>query len=96
MQRVAKGLGGQWKEVGTVLKLQDATIDQISTEEESTSRKGFKMLLRWSQKTKKDGVDKVAELINAFRECDRQDLIKRLKKIDPVATVQASGICGIL
>ena len=92
MQRIARGLGDQWKEVGTVLQLQDATIDQISTEEKTTSRKGFKMLLTWSQKTEKDGVEKVAELINAFKECDRQDLVKRLNNIDPVFT----KLCGIL
>ena len=73
---ICDDVGAKWRDLGTVLKLESAFMDNIETDFKECREKARTMLRKWRQKNGKEAT--VGILRNALVKIERRDVVDKL------------------
>ena len=69
-------VGTDWRDLGTVLRLESALMDNIEADLSECRERAWKVLQKWKQKNGNRATVEI--LINALNEIDRKDVVEKL------------------
>ena len=74
---ICDDVGANWRDLGTVLELEPAILDNIDTDFKECREKAWAVLRKWTQKNGKEAT--VGILINALEKIGRKDVVDKLR-----------------
>ncbi|KAJ8038679.1 hypothetical protein HOLleu_16171 [Holothuria leucospilota] len=82
LESLSKKFAGEWKVIGRNLGFKEADLDMIKMEQTQVSGSQqqiqYRMLLKWKEKNKKEGLATRAILAKALEKAERTDLAEEL------------------
>ena len=73
---ICDDIGANWRDLGVVLKLESAFMDNIETDFKESPEKAWTVLRKWRQKNGKEAT--VGILRNALEKIERRDVVDKL------------------
>ena len=70
-------VGADWKDLGIVLGLEEAFLDNVETDLNECREKARRVLRKWRRKNGKEAT--VGILINALEKIERRDVVDKLR-----------------
>ena len=73
---ICDDVGAKWRDLGTVLKLRSASMDNIDTDSKKCRDKAWEVLREWRQNNGKEATVRI--LRNALERIGRRDVVDKL------------------